>query len=253
LKIDLHTHTARYSGCSRIKPEELVSEAAAAGLDAVLVTEHNVSWEDKDLAALSTADVQVFGGVEITTLEGDCLVLAPELQGLPVHSTVEELVGTVHERGGLVFLAHPFRTTLERNRRSFESSIDGLELQSCNNFGRLEREAAQEVAAAGGLMLISGSDAHTRDMVGCFYLELGRSVHGVAGLVEVLREGAYRCRRDDERFYEYFDARSARFRALVSSEVLGGCRELEALKRSTGLSSDVIRSVLAGAARASST
>ena len=245
MKVDLHIHTSRYSACSRMTPEELVAEARAAGLDAILLTEHNEVWDPDHLASLSGGGLLLLGGVEITCREGDCLVLAPDLEGLPRSRSLEGLAEEVRLRDGLTFLAHPFRTTLERGRRYLGNPLGGLEQESCNNFGRLEREAAQAVAEASGLRLITASDAHARDMVGCFYVELERKVSNVAELVAELRRGAYRCSRDDERFYAFLDARRPAFRAWVNSEVLTGTCDLEALKRATGVSSDIIREVLA--------
>ena len=247
VKIDLHTHSAQYSGCSRLAPEALAREAVEAGLDAVALTEHNHAWDPADLAQLSAGGLLVLGGIEVTCREGDCLVLAPEVTDLPRGLGLEELAAEAHRRGGLAFLAHPFRTTLDQGRRYLSNPLDGLEQESCNNFGRLEREAAEEVAARGGLRLISASDAHAPDMVGCFYVELAEPVADVAGLLRALRRGAYRCGRNDRRFYAFLDARLAALRARVRSEVLSGTRELEALKRATGVSSDVIREVLAEA------
>lgn len=245
VKIDLHVHTSRYSACSRMSSDELVEEARRAGLDAVVLTEHNWAWDAPDLAALCDDQLLVLGGVEITCREGDCLVYAPELAGLRRGSSLEELAEEVRKRGGLTVLAHPFRTTLERDRRYLANPLDGLEQESCNNFGRLEREAAEVVARSADLLLVSASDAHATDMLGCFYLELEREVSDIAGLASELRRGAYRCCRDDERFYRFLDARLSTFRARVRSEVLGGVGDLSALKRATGVSSDVIREVLA--------
>lgn len=258
MKVDLHTHTARYSACSRLAPEELAEEAKRAGLDAIVVTEHNAAWDPKELARLSGAGLLVLGGIEVSTREGDCLVFAPELEGAKPpraagvavgggsgrDGTLEEVAREAHLRGGLAFLAHPFRTTLDQRRRWLGRPLDGLERETCNSFGRREREAAEAVALAGGLHLIAGSDAHNLDMVGCFYVELEQPVGDISELVRELGRGAYRCGRNDLRFFSWLDARSAVFRAWVRAEVVTGLRDLEALKRATGVSSDIIREVL---------
>jgi predicted metal-dependent phosphoesterase TrpH len=242
-------------------PEELVGEARRSGLDAVVITEHNRAWDPQELAQLSGAGLFVFGGVEVSTREGDCLVFAPELDGAagpegaaaslaggPARDhALEELATEAHLRGGVAFLAHPFRTTLDQHRRCLGKPLDGLERETCNSFGRLEREAAEAVALAAGLHLITGSDAHSRDMVGCFYVELEQPVADISELIRELVRGAYRCRRNDLRFFSWLDARSAELKAWVRSEVLTGLRDLEALKRATGVSSDIIREVLADA------
>ncbi len=245
MKIDLHTHTSRYSACSRLTPEELVTAAQAAGLQAVVITEHNQPWAREDLRSLSGSGLLVLGGIEVSCPDGDCLLFAPELEDLPPGLTVEGAAQEAHRRGGLAFLAHPFRTTLDRDRRCLGNPLDGLEQESCNNFGRLEREAARGVAAVDGLRLIVASDAHRADMVGCFYLELDEPISDVAGLVDALRWRGYRSRRNDELFYRFCDVREAAWRVRVREEVLSGTGQVGELKRTTGVSSDVIRAVLA--------
>src|SRR5688572_21159628 len=63
--IDLHAHTTVSDGGD--SPTELVAKAAAAGLDAIAVTDHdNDSGCDEAVAAGREMDVEVVRGVEIS-------------------------------------------------------------------------------------------------------------------------------------------------------------------------------------------
>ena len=50
--IDLHVHTTAYSGCAKSTPHEMLERATEIGLDAIVITEHNVVWPEERVAAL---------------------------------------------------------------------------------------------------------------------------------------------------------------------------------------------------------
>ena len=84
-KIDHHVHTSRHSPDSVIDPEVLVERARLAGLDAVVITEHDYQWEADELADLNArADgLVVLSGVEVSAREGHFLVYGlPDLEGV---------------------------------------------------------------------------------------------------------------------------------------------------------------------------
>jgi len=68
---DLHIHTRKYSDCSFIDPEELVTQALEAKLDGIAVTEHDMRWPDKEFDKLrklaETQDIVLINGQEIST------------------------------------------------------------------------------------------------------------------------------------------------------------------------------------------
>ena len=82
LKIDLHTHTNIYSGCSILAPERLCELALERGLNGLAITEHHYQWQQSELAALQARfpALKLYAGVEISCLDGrDYVVLG--LQG----------------------------------------------------------------------------------------------------------------------------------------------------------------------------
>ena len=47
--VDLHVHTSRYSGCGKSTPEEMVAAAQAAGIEAMVLTEHHIIWPEDEV------------------------------------------------------------------------------------------------------------------------------------------------------------------------------------------------------------
>ena len=74
MKFDLHLHTSRHSPDSVIDPFELLDRARAAGLDGVVITEHDYLWPEDELDELRAAapDLVVLSGVEVTGAAGTC-------------------------------------------------------------------------------------------------------------------------------------------------------------------------------------
>src|SRR5947208_13854596 len=75
MKFDLHLHTRRHSPDSVTDPFELLEAATAAGLDGVVITEHDYLWPEAELADLRAAapHLVVLAGVEVTGRGGDVL------------------------------------------------------------------------------------------------------------------------------------------------------------------------------------
>ncbi|MCX5757678.1 MAG: PHP domain-containing protein, partial [Candidatus Hydrogenedentes bacterium] len=78
LYIDIHVHTRRHSTCSHIDPELLVHQALRAGLDGLVITEHQYQWGPEELAALAAQSHDphflLLAGFEYSTTHGDLLV-----------------------------------------------------------------------------------------------------------------------------------------------------------------------------------
>src|SRR4051812_29255222 len=83
---DHHLHTSRHSPDSAIDPDELLARARAAGLDGVVITDHDFQWPADELAALAARadDLRVFSGAEVSAREGHFLVYGlPDLAEAP--------------------------------------------------------------------------------------------------------------------------------------------------------------------------
>ncbi|MBW2348551.1 MAG: PHP domain-containing protein [Deltaproteobacteria bacterium] len=119
---DIHLHTRNYSGCSSIEAEDLVRRAEELGLDGIALTDHGIRWPEDRVEALREAcgvhDLVIIPGQEITCYngswkrEGDFLVFGVK-ESLGSGLSARELINLVHEQGGVVIAAHPYK----RSRR----------------------------------------------------------------------------------------------------------------------------------------
>lgn len=193
LKFDHHVHTDRYSPDSVIDPYELIECAHRAGLDGVVITEHDAQWPGDELRELaehaSGFGVRVFSGVEVSAREGHFLVYGlPDLKDVGPGITLAELVTVVKRHEAAIVAAHPFRWD-----QDFESIVaqhgpvfDGLELVS-NNVTLETRRKTERVLQAIPMGATGSSDGHEPDIVGCYYTEFSRPIATMADFVAAIR------------------------------------------------------------------
>ncbi len=198
MRIDLHVHTRPRSSCSAIDPPDLVIAARAAGLDGICLTEHQNLWGHQELEALArTGGLRIFQGNEITTNQGDILVLGygKEVKGV---GRLEDLRQEVEKAGGLMIAAHPFRGFLlfgitqlnldaeQASKRAVFRLVDGLEVANCK-VTESENDMARKVAERLGLLGIAGSDAHRLDEVGKCVMVFPKEIQTERELIEEIR------------------------------------------------------------------
>lgn len=198
--VDLHTHTRHGSSCSYMEPRALVARALDVGLDGVCITEHDTSWEEEALRALSGGTrLRLFAGVEVSTEWGDVLVFGLEGGG-PRAGSVEELRRMVDQSGGVMIAAHPFRRysvvgvaldVEEACRWPLLHFVDAAEVFNGISTRR-EVELAQGVLARLGLRGVGGSDSHAPHTLGACYTRFEGPLADVRELVVALRSGRFR-------------------------------------------------------------
>jgi hypothetical protein len=195
--IDPHIHTTRYSLCSQLKPDELVYAARLFRLDGIVITEHNCVWSEQEIAELRLkADgLVILRGQEIRAykdglLEGDLLVFGfYEVINEELSST--ELIELVHQAGGIIVAAHPFRGFLGLREEIYQLDLDGIEVLNSNHTPP-ENIAAKAASSRLGLPAIGGSDAHCAADVGNYLTFFENWIENEAQLVEEIKKG--RCR-----------------------------------------------------------
>jgi predicted metal-dependent phosphoesterase TrpH len=197
--VDLHTHTRHGSNCSYMEPRSLVARALELDLDAVCITEHNVSWEEDALTALGDGTpLRLFGGMEVSTECGDVLVFGLECAG-PQQGGIEELRRTVAESGGVMIAAHPFRRysvagvaidVEEASRSPVLRWVDAAEVFNGLST-RAEVKLAQEVLSRIGLPGVAGSDSHAPHTLGSCYTVFERSLTTVRDMVAEIKAGRF--------------------------------------------------------------
>jgi predicted metal-dependent phosphoesterase TrpH len=193
-KIDLHVHS-KYSGDTDAEPEELVARAISVGMNGIAFTEH-YSYEASEpverLREKYEDSILIVRGVELSTVEGHCLVFGTNTDRLSIsHAPVEKVVRVVNEAGGVVIPSHPFRRG--SGLGDTLSGIRGLcAIEGCNGanlhaFNAKAIEAAKEL----NLPFTGGSDAHAPEEVGSCFTEFHDRV-SPDNFLDLLRKGNYR-------------------------------------------------------------
>jgi predicted metal-dependent phosphoesterase TrpH len=197
-KIDHHVHTTRHSPDSDITPTQLIASARNAGLDAIVITEHDALWDPKELADLNrqAGDLVVLAGVEVSALEGHFLVYGlTDLARAPVGVRLVDLMAEVERQGAAIVAAHPYRWAQDFDAvvRDSGAQFDAVELVS-NNVTRETRALTQAFVAAHRIAATGSSDGHQPHVVGCYYTEFPDPVRSMADFVAALKAGRGRPR-----------------------------------------------------------
>jgi predicted metal-dependent phosphoesterase TrpH len=203
MELDLHIHTRRYSGCSNIAPEDLLARAKAAGLDGIAITEHGIRWSDEEIHRLKAQagleDFVVIPGQEVACygrdgrFEGEFLVFGYP-KSLGSSKSLQQVAACVHDAGGVMIAAHPFRRTRDggffgSGHQTLALPIDGLEVEhpAYDDEGRC---LARAVMAARAIAGIGASDAHDLREIGRCRTVLDSPIASTGMLCEAIR----RCR-----------------------------------------------------------
>jgi len=189
LKVDFHCHTV-HSKDSLTQPNKLVEAARAAGLDRVVVTDHNKV--EGALRARELAPDLVIAGEEVMTTEGELLAAFVEKM-VPAGLHPEEAIFRLREQGAFISVSHPFDHSRHgawqlAALRRIAPLVDAVEVFNARcasaRPNRLAAIFAQEVNLPG----TAGSDGHAA-------FELGRGVvilsafQSADGLRQVLADG----------------------------------------------------------------
>lgn len=187
-RIDCHNHTCS-SWDTRTSHRRYVADAVAAGLDAVIVTDHHTLDGVARLRALNPP-FRVIPGVEVLTADGEILAFFIE-ELPPLKRPVEETIDFVHAHGGLVSIPHPFVVTahLRLQRAKLPVALemaDAVEGLNARNESPRADDLARELAARFGKPITAGSDAHLPGCVGRAFLEM-EDFHSPAEFLAGLR------------------------------------------------------------------
>jgi histidinol phosphatase-like PHP family hydrolase len=189
--IDLHVHSSERSECGQASEEEQIRAAIAAGLDALVFTDHQCHVPAGRLAALNKryAPFKIFGGIEVTADGEDFLVLGlhdPDLE--KGHWRYPDLHAFVRARGGFLALAHPFRYHAKIAVAIEKFVPDAVELYSVNTPAEAG-ERIRALAARLGIPVLSNSDAHSTRALGLYGNILEGSPADEAELIAMLKAG----------------------------------------------------------------
>jgi len=159
IRADLHIHTT-YSDDSTVTPKALVEKLVAhKSVKAVAVTDHDTvnGLEETRRLAAAYPDILIIPGVEISTPQGDILILGAE-ETPPKPWTVQNVVDFARTNNYVSVVAHPYREYgMGDAARNYK--FDAIEVLNGESTPQANKQA-HELAKTMKLPGTAGSDAH---------------------------------------------------------------------------------------------
>ena len=192
LTVELHSHSA-LSHDGRDPVDLLLEQAAAVGLDALAVTDHDeidASIEAADRAA----DHGLIGivGMEVSSAAGHILAFGIE-DLIPPGLSYDETLERIHEQGGIAVIPHPFQKSRHGVAPHITedqlASADAIEVYNSRLFTGRSNRQAERFAIERGLPMTAGSDAHISELVGQAITEVGADDRTPEAILEAIRHG----------------------------------------------------------------
>ena len=185
-KTELHVHTSPASKCAHTEPEEMAEQYIENGYSTIVITNHmsptlfdtvlpdisdyreaaDIYLEDIRRARRQAGDrLTVLCGMELRVRENmnDYLIYGIDEQliydmGNVMDKKIRELYPFFHERGALVFQAHPFRNTMTITNPSY---LDGIEAGNFCTTHDSRNDIAEIWAKKFDMLTVYGSDYHS--------------------------------------------------------------------------------------------
>lgn len=192
LSVELHSHSA-LSYDAHDPVELLLEQAAAVGLDALAITDHDeidASLEAADLA--SEYGLVGITGIEISSAAGHVLGLGVR-EAVPPGLTFMETLDRIREQGGIAVIPHPF----QKSRHGVAAHIseaelaagDAMEVYNSRLLTGLANRWAESFAQEHGLPMTAGSDAHISEMVGQAVTHVDADEASVDAILSAIADG----------------------------------------------------------------
>lgn len=192
LSVELHTHSSlSYDGRDPI--ELLLEQAAAVGLDALAITDHD-EIEASIAAAEQAEEYGLVGipGMEVSSAAGHVLGLGIH-ERVPAGLSFGETLDRIREQDGVVVVPHPFqksRSGVMANITESElAEADAIEVYNSRLLTGRGNRKAKRFAERNELPQTAGSDAHISEMVGQAVTRIGANDRSSEAILEAILEG----------------------------------------------------------------
>ncbi len=190
IRVDLHIHT-KYSSDGSIDPKSIVDQLYGhPSIKAIAITDHNTLEGYHKVRELASAykDILIIPGVEVSTSEGDIIILGTE--ELP-HTpwSAQSVISFARERGGLLVVPHPYRAYgLGDSAKNYDfDAVEVLNGASTTQVNKL----AENLSKTMGLPGLAGSDAHQINELWAVYTEVQAS-SDIDEILKAIKKGLVR-------------------------------------------------------------
>ena len=187
IRADLHIHTT-YSEDSTVTPKALVEKLVAHNsIKVAAVTDHNTVSGHSEIRKLTSdyPDILIIPGVEISTKEGDILLLGAE-ETPPQPWTTQNVVDFARDNNCISVVAHPYREygMGDATRNYKVDAIEVLNGESSPHENKLAYDLAKSMQLPG----VAGSDAHTPSKPLTVYTEIQAGLN-VEEILKAIKKG----------------------------------------------------------------
>jgi hypothetical protein len=187
IKADLHIHTT-FSDDSETSPKALVEQLVAhPSIKVAAVTDHDSVKGINTIRQLASPypDILIVPGVEISTPNGDIVILGTE-ELPPKPWTVENVVDFAKDNNYVSVAVHPFREWgLGELART--SKVDAIEVLNGASLPSANKQA-HDLAKTMGLPGVAGSDSHKPSELYSVYTEVQASLD-VDEILKAIKKG----------------------------------------------------------------
>ena len=195
MKVELHLHTSRYSGCAEAGPAELMAALTEAAYEAVFLTEHDRVWPDPEIQSLQRQfpAIRIFPGLERTICDDPLqhlLVLGTNDPEYLATSDAAEIILKARAAGHLTVLAHPFRWDGGDEILWGQILPDAVEYHTPHQEGAQAR-AALAAAAERGVPAVNGGDVHALSFVNRCWVQTAQPVREADDIRRIVLAGEY--------------------------------------------------------------
>jgi len=193
MKVELHLHTMRYSGCAVATPAELMAELIRLEYGAVFITEHDAVWDQWELDNLRRdfSGISIFPGMELSIETGEhLLVLGSNDRGYLQLRDGQKIIERARGEGHLTVLAHPYRW--DKSAGLLQGSLlpDAMEFRT-NNHDAVGGAKAQAAAERLGMPLVNAGDTHSLSMLNHHWIQTRQSVITGDDIRQIVLKGQY--------------------------------------------------------------